>query len=108
MSSVKREITYDLNKYKRDKVYSKKVAIYGSIGLIISAADYLISGNLGIDSIFKPFQEMNTHEIVTNLSFGLSSMSVLGGGIIYGLSSFFEQEDKKELNNKKNSLEKKL
>lgn len=108
MSRVKREITYDLNKYKRDKTYSKKATIYGSIGLVVSVADYIISGNLGIESMLKSFQEMNTHEIFTNLSFGLSSMTILGGGIMYGLSSFFENEDKKELKNKENPLEKKL
>lgn len=108
MSRLKKELVNDLNKYKKDKSYSKKVIIYGSIGLAISAADYIISGNIGIDSMLKSFQDMNTHEIVTNLSFGLSSMSVLGGGIMYGLSSFFENEDEKEMKDKLNPLEEKV
>ncbi len=108
MSRLKKELIDDLNKYKKDKLYSKKAAIYGSIGLAISTADYIISSSIGIDSILKSFQDMNTHEIVTNLSFGLSSMSVLGGGLMYGLSSFFENEDKKEIKANLNPLEEKV
>lgn len=76
----------------------------GGIGI----TDFILSNKLGVESLFKPFKEMNPHEIITNLYFGISSISAVGGGIMYGVYSLFEQQDKKSLKKDIKSFERSL
>lgn len=105
MLKIKKEDSYQLNENKEEKKYFKKAFIYGSVGVGIGITDFILSNKLGVESLFKPFKEMNPHEIITNLYSGISFISALGGGIMYGVYSLFEQQDKKPLRKEIKSLE---
>lgn len=94
MSKIKKESLRDLNPENDQRKYFKKSFLYGSIGVGIGIADYMISGKLGVESLFKSFNEMNPHEFITNLYSGISSIAALGGGIMYGVSYLFDEEEK--------------
>ncbi|HPD81694.1 MAG TPA: hypothetical protein PK357_01195 [Candidatus Pacearchaeota archaeon] len=90
------------------KKYFKKAFIYGNIGVGIGIVDYILSSKLGVDSIFKSFNEMNPHEVITNLYSGLSSIVALSGGVMYCISCLFEPEEKNFSKKEVKELEKKL
>ncbi len=92
----------------KEKKYFKKAVLYGGVGLAISTANYIISENLEFSSMFKTISNMNTQEITAGILFGVSLMSTLSGGVMYGMAHFLEQEDKKDEEEKLNLLEKKL
>jgi hypothetical protein len=94
MLGIKKNRVDELIEERKERIYFKKAFIYGSIGLGIGATDFILSKKLGVESIFKSFNEMNFHEIITNLYSGISSISAMSGGIMYGVSCLFEQSDK--------------
>jgi hypothetical protein len=89
---------------KRDKKYSKKVFLWGLAGLAVMALDYYFSDQFCMDSLYKPFKEMNGNELVHTTLLTLSTSSAFGGGIMYGLSKFFETDLKIERANNINKL----
>ncbi len=106
MSKIKKESKLSVG--NDEKRYFKKAFVYGSIGMGIGIADYMISSKLGVDSLLKSFNEMNPHEVITNLYSGISSIAALGGGIMYGVSCLFEEEEKKFSKEEVMELERKL
>ncbi len=84
---------------RRERKFSKKALIYGGVGMGIVVLDTYLSKNVGVESFYKEFKELNPYEIVTNALFGISSMSTLIGGTIYGISHMFEED---KVNEKKN------
>lgn len=96
------------NNLRDERKYSKKAFVYGLIGMGIFSLDTYLSGSLGVESLFKEIKELNTYEIMNNVLFGVSSISTLLGGTMYGISHMDNavkiQEVKKEIKD----IEKKL
>jgi len=89
--------------------YARNCILIGVFGGLLMAADYYFSDGLGLETLRKSIKDMKKNEVIYASLVGLSSLSILGGGTIYGMYSFmkkdFEKIKKEEANNK---LEKKL
>jgi hypothetical protein len=88
-----------INEVKNERKYSKKALIYGAIGMGVVGLDVYLSSKVGVESFSKEFRELNPYEIATNALFGLSSMTTLIGGTIYGISHIFDENKEEGVKN---------
>lgn len=101
---VDKEEQKRINEVRNERKYSKRALIYGAIGMGIVVLDTYLSSKVGMESFSKEFKSLNPYEIATNTLFGISSMSTLIGGTIYGISHIFEENK----GNERENLERKL
>ncbi len=90
--------------------YSKNVLYGGVLGLFASAINYYFTGEPSSNVFQVSSNEMTNAQLISTLIFSISTVAYIGGGLIYGLANFFENDFEKnlEIKEKMNNLEKNL
>ena len=98
----------DLERTEKERKYSKKALKYGLIGMGAVGLVSLFSNNIDFEYLSKEVQDLNRYEMINSILLGLSSITTLAGGAMYGISYLFENDFNLEKNTTKNNLEKDL
>jgi hypothetical protein len=108
-SSIDEEDRESIKEINSIKKYSGAIFYAGVIGLIAAGVNYFISGEPNPQTLHEPLSHLNNMQLLDTALFGISSLGYFGGGLIYGLSVFMEDDEIKHVKRKiKSRLEKEL
>jgi hypothetical protein len=108
-SSIEEEDRESIKEINNIKKYSGVTFYAGVLGLIVAGVNYFISGEPNPQTLQEPLNQLNNMQLVDTAIFGISSLGYLGGGLIYGLSVFMEDDEIKHVKKKiRSRLEKEV
>ncbi len=96
----------NLKDIEKEKKLYKKAALYGAIGVGLTYTYCIASNNTGTEFLLKSFQNMTLNETLCSITLGVSLLGGAWGGLMYGVSSYLDSEDKRNEENKINEINK--
>jgi hypothetical protein len=91
------------------KKYSKGAMYIGGVALGLTGISYILCGEPNFQTLGEPINYTNSTQLLDAGLFCLSSLGLVGGGLIYGLAKFMQKDHSDHLKNeRRNNLEKDL
>jgi hypothetical protein len=84
-----RELIKNIRLYKK---FSKGALYTGAIGLGTMAISYLCFGEPNLQTLSEPISQFDGKQLVETALFSITSVSLCGGGLLYGLTNFMQQD----------------